>query len=114
MLGDWLQNASAGKLERLGYIASLLGLHLPLPDQLHYQLLHRTAAAIIEARRFKTDAAAMVVHSFSPTAKWYDAFGQFAEVLGVAAERERLFAVPGVVHPLYIGWAMGEARFLTA
>lgn len=36
-LGDWLQNASAGKRERLSFICDLLGLTLPVPDYIHYQ-----------------------------------------------------------------------------
>jgi uncharacterized protein DUF6946 len=63
-VGDWLQNASDDKHERLDFICKLLGL-TSLPDHTYYQLLHRTASAVIEARRFKTDAAAMIVHSFS-------------------------------------------------
>ncbi|WP_413776936.1 DUF6946 family protein [Mesorhizobium sp. AR07] len=34
-------------------------------QRLRYQLLHRTSAALLEAKRFKTDEAAMIVHSFS-------------------------------------------------
>jgi hypothetical protein len=42
-LGDWLQNASDGKHKRLASICDLLGLNLPLPGHIYYQLLHRTA-----------------------------------------------------------------------
>ena len=41
----------------------MLGIDTPPAPSLRYQLFHRTAAAVIEARRFGTDAAAMVVHS---------------------------------------------------
>lgn len=34
-LGEWLQNASDGKRERLGFICELLGLKLPLADHIH-------------------------------------------------------------------------------
>ena len=58
----------------MNYLCALLGLgELPHP-QIRYQLLHRTASAIIEARRFKTDEAAMIVHSFSPSKMWFDDF----------------------------------------
>src|ERR1700733_5056088 len=89
-LGEWLANASEGKKERLAHICDLLGLHQPLPATLYYQLLHRTAAAVIEARRFKTDAACMIVHSFSPSGKWFDAFESFVAQFGQKAERGRL------------------------
>nr|WP_262271835.1 hypothetical protein [Microvirga sp. HBU65207] len=81
-LGEWLDGASDGKRQRLSYLRDLLGLHLePLPSTLRYQLLHRTASAIIEASRFKTDAAIMVVQSFSDKATSKDDFLQFVDLL---------------------------------
>ena len=114
-LGSWLQNASPGKRERLAYICELLGLALPLPDQIHYQLLHRTASAVIEGRRFKTDAAAMIVQSFSPDSRWFSAFAQFASLFNVSVNRNELVAIrPDTKPPLYLGWASGDCKFLTA
>ncbi|MBI3670023.1 MAG: hypothetical protein HY237_09625 [Acidobacteria bacterium] len=114
-LCDWLQNASDGKRKRLAFICDLLGLTLPPPDHIHYQLLHRTASAVIEARRFKTDAAAMIVHSFSPERIWFEALVQFASLFDVAMVANELIAVrPNARPPLYIGWACGDCNFLTA
>lgn len=111
LLGDWLIDASPGKRDRLAYITELLGLALPLPNDVHYQLLHRTAAAVIEARRFKTDAAAMIVHSFSPTAKWFEAFDRFVGLYGAAAEINTLTPIrPAGAPPLWVGWAKGTTR----
>jgi hypothetical protein len=114
-LGEWLIGASPGKTKRLAFICDVLGLTQPVPSDIHYQLLHRTAAAVIEARRFKTDAACMIVHSFSPGRKWYDAFERFASLFGIVAEPGRLLLVrPDAAPPLYLGWAAGDCRFLTA
>ncbi len=116
-IGDWLRDASDGKHKRLEYICGLLGLTLPLPNGIHYQLLHRTASAVIEALHFKTDAAAMIVHSFSPEKIWFDeAFKPFASLFDVAAiAANDLIAVrPKATPPLYIGWACGDCSFLTA
>jgi hypothetical protein len=114
-LGDWLQNASDGKRERLAFICDLLGLTLPLPDHIYYQLLHRTASAVIEARRFKTDAAAMIVHSFSREKMWFKEFKQFASLFNVDIAANELIVVrPSGRPPLYIGWACGDCNFLTA
>ncbi len=52
-----------------------------LPGEVRYQLLHRTAAAVIEAERFKTDAAAMIVHSFSATGAGFDDYDRFVELM---------------------------------
>jgi hypothetical protein len=108
LLGDWLKNASPGKLVRLAAIAEALGLSLPLPDDVHYQLLHRTASAVIEARHFKTDAAVMIVHSFSPTGRWFDAFARFVALFGKEAEMGRLIRIDqGAATPLHVAWAVG-------
>lgn len=114
MLGDWLVDASAGKRERLAYLSRTLGLTEPLPVDVHYQLLHRTASALIEAERFKTDAAAMIVHSFSPTGKWFDAFARFAQLYeGVdRVEIGQLIRIDLKPRPLYLGWAKGDPKFL--
>ena len=113
-LGDWLHNASDGKRERLQYLCDILGLRQPLPDDLHYQLLHRTASAVIEAQRFKTDAAAMIVHSFSPDKMRFDAFAQFVSLFSAKASPNELIAVrPDSTPPLFIGWATGDPKFLT-
>lgn len=109
-LSDWLRNASPGKLERFAYLASSLGLdETSIPGDIHYQLLHRTVSALIEADRFKADAAAMIVHSFSSTKKWFDAFAAFCGLLGIEAEPDRLYlAKTQTSRPLYLGWASGN------
>jgi hypothetical protein len=113
-LDAWLVEASQGKRDRLAFICNLLGLTQPLPGDVHYQLLHRTAAAVIEARRFKTDAAAMIVHSFSPTGNWFDAFARFAALFDASPDRGRLIPVrPKGTPPLFLGWASGDPRFLS-
>lgn len=111
---EWLADASAGKIERLDYLCRLLGLTQPLPPTLRYQLLHRSASAIIEAARFKTDEAAMIVHSFSATAIWFDDFAMFLDLLGLKAVRDRLLTVrlPAGL-PMHFGWATGDPAFLT-
>jgi hypothetical protein len=43
----------------------MLGLSWPQALELRYQLLHRTAAAILEADRFECSQAVMLVHHFA-------------------------------------------------
>jgi hypothetical protein len=107
---------SAGAQERLRYLCELVGLREEEVSDLRYQLIHRTASALIEARRFNARHALMLVHSFSQTDPpvWLDDFQTFADRLkceGAAAGR--LVSVgdrDGI--DLYLGWAEGEARFL--
>lgn len=108
-LDKWLKNASPGKLKRLGYLTEMLGLEADeIPGTIHYQLLHRTVSALIEAENYKADAAAMVVHSFSPSAKWFDAYAAFGAMLGIDAEPGKLQrAKTKISRPLYLAWAKG-------
>lgn len=107
-LGEWLINASAGKHERLAFICEILGLRHPLPNTIRYQLLHRTASAVLEAKRFKTDMAAMIVHSFSQKRSWFADYAAFVSLFGIDAEPDRLVCVrPNSKPPLYLGWATG-------
>ncbi|MBR1296632.1 DUF6946 family protein [Bradyrhizobium sp. AUGA SZCCT0042] len=81
---EWYVDPSPGKQQRLALLCDLVGVKCPPPDDAHYQLFHRTASAVIEADRFKTDDAAMVVHSFSPVNRWLDAYAAFLNLFGVA------------------------------
>lgn len=108
-VGDWLDKASKGKAKRLTSICEMFGAAYPPPDNLRYQLFHRTAAAIVESARFKTDTAAMIVQSFSREHRWYEDFEAFCDFLGVSAAR----GAPIVTKlpngkPLILGWATSE------
>ncbi|WP_353471680.1 hypothetical protein PVT71_10230 [Salipiger sp. H15] len=112
-VGAWLDGASAGRLGRMAFLCELLGLENPPPDRLRYQLLHRTAAAVVEAGRFKTDRAAMIVQSFSPERRWFEDFAAFCEALGQPVDPSgaaRVTLPSGL--PLLLGWASGSEAFL--
>jgi hypothetical protein len=113
LTSEWLGDGSPGKAERLEFLCNTLGLAREAVLPLRYQLRHRTAASIIEARRFGAGAAAMFVHSFSPQARWLEDFEAFARAMGADAglARSGTVALPGGL-PLTLGWAKGGARFL--
>jgi hypothetical protein len=68
---------------------------------------------MIEARRFKSDTAAMVVHSFSPARTWFNDYAAFVALFGHDAKPDQLICIrPGSTPPLYLGWATGPDRFL--
>ncbi|WP_287236424.1 hypothetical protein [Mesorhizobium sp.] len=115
-VSEWLSIPKDGKLLRLRYICELLGLDPENPPlHLRYQLLHRSASALIEARRFKTDEAAMIVHSFSPTSMWFEDFARFANLLGASVEPDQSSTVKTKSgQRLRLGWATGNADFLAA
>jgi hypothetical protein len=53
----WGADRTSAKAGRLAAILAMLKISGP-PPVLHHQLLHRTALAVLEVRRFKTDTAA--------------------------------------------------------
>jgi len=64
-LGVWKERTSeSGVKARLAHITDNIGITNPLPDDVRYQLLHRTASAVIEARRFHAKYAVVVIQSF--------------------------------------------------
>ncbi len=96
----WRSRKSKRRPARLASLCDLLGLAANAVDGLGYQLLHRTAAALLEAQRYRVDRALMVVHSFAehnPTAKKGDSFEQFQEfaaALGAPLERRNSISDP--------------------
>lgn len=110
-IGEKRAEASGGQHERLRYLHETLGLTQPLPDTLRYQLLHRSASAVLTARRFHAETAVMLVQSFSPEARWFDDFRAFASALGAAVAAGAVGCVPSACAPaLYVGWCAGDQR----
>ena len=112
-LGTWRTEASPGKSERLRFLCETLGLNPGLlADTLRYQLVHRTASALLAAQHYGLNRAAMVVQSFSPNRARFGDFVQFAELFGIAAPApDRLYcagAPAGIA--LHLGWASAPFR----
>ena len=109
----WQGDASPGKVERLGYLAEVLGLSEPIPKTIYYQLLHRAASAVIEAERFNAAQAVMAVHSFSQSNRWFPEYQSFARLYGVEAEIGKTSTVRvGSGMKLHIVWVHGEEKCL--
>ena len=114
-LAEWLQEASPGKRTRLEAVCGLLGLSAELDGEVRYQLLHRTAAAVIESERFAAGAAAMIVHSFSPDARWFSDYVRFTALFGADGKVDSATRVKlPSGKPLYLAWVAGDQRFRSA
>jgi hypothetical protein len=108
-IGDWEREASSGKRERWEALCSLLEVNRDCDRDIRYQLFHRTASALIEARRFHAAGAAVIVHSFSRTRESFGDFQRFVRLMGGQ------IAAPGLLScvparegiGLYFGWAQG-------
>jgi hypothetical protein len=110
-LSEWLRGASAGKLERLRHIQEMLGLRGELDGGLRYQLFHRTASAVVEADRFMTGAAAMIVHSFSPEKRWFEDYDRFVQLFGAMSSPQGAVVDIPCGRRLLLGWAAGDQAF---
>lgn len=83
LVSEWLtEDASPGKHERLAFLAGKLGIDEDAVGSLRYQLLHRTASALIEAEAFDVRHAVMLVHSFGATDAGLGDYEQFARRRG--------------------------------
>lgn len=110
-ISDWNPDGSAGKRERFDYLCALLGI-VSCPPNVHYQLLHRTASALIEAKRYGAPHAAMIVHSFSPERRWIGAYAEFVRALGGSPDPSRpqqLAMADG--RSLFLAWVSGDQAF---
>jgi hypothetical protein len=106
----WL-DGSASKKTRLDKLCTTLGLPSDKARLLRYQLLHRSASAIYEAKRYRTDIAAILIHSFDDARNGFSDFSAFLQTLGAKPVRpgtlEGPFSCDGV--SLYAGWVQDEA-----
>jgi hypothetical protein len=106
----WANDSRDGSKKgvRLGSLRTRLGLGGSQADHLHlrYQLMHRTAAALLEADDYGAAAAVMMVHSFDASGSHFDDFAAFATALGagVASRDQVVGPVLGLARPLYLGW----------
>ena len=111
---EWKKDNGEGKDIRLKFLLDKLELEDNKQiDTIRYQLLHRTASAIIEAEKFKAENALMLVNSFSQSNEWFDDYSQFLALCNLKAEPDSLvFAknINGI--DLYFSWVKGDKKYL--
>jgi hypothetical protein len=111
-VSEWRATDTPGRRERLAYLLEVLG--LADADRLagiRYQLLHRTASAVIEARRFGARHAVMLVHSFSREDAWLEEFLEFASLCGGTQLTKGIASVRDIGSvTLHLGWVSDTPR----
>ncbi len=113
-VSKWRKDDSEGKRKRLKFLLK----ELELEDNkeintIRYQLLHRTASALIEAKKFGASNALMLVHSFSQSNEWFSDYSQLLALFGLNAQTDSL-AFAGNINAigLYFGWVRGDEKYL--
>jgi hypothetical protein len=110
-LDVWLKNSSKGKKDRLKMLCEILDLPNQPPLNIRYQLFHRMASAIWEARRFNAKYALMIVHSFSPEHKWFSDYQDFLGLFDVASKINELVELPeSKGNQIFSGWVVGKQK----
>ena len=111
---EWLSdNPSPGKRERLAYLIELLRLDVEAVSDLRYQLLHRTASAIIEAGRLNAGTSAMLVHTWAPNLEGFDDYSMFVAAMGGQPAVDEV-TKSASRRDLHLGWIQGDPSWLTA
>lgn len=103
---QWL-DGSENKVRRLTGLCETLGVPVGSTHHIRYQLLHRSVSAILEARRYRSKAAVVLVQSFAQDKGSFADFSEFLRVMGIKKE-----ASPGVLLgptfcngvSVYFGW----------
>jgi len=112
-VSEWLKNSSHGKQLRLEFLRERLELTNDSLDHIRYQLLHRTASALIEAKWFNASSAVMLVHSFSQDQAWFEDYNEFLRLFDQTGKPDSVTFVgkrDGI--DLYFSWVTGEEKYL--
>jgi hypothetical protein len=107
---EGLVDASAAKRQRLAYLAGLFSLDPAACGPLRYQFLHRTASAVLEARRYRARRAGMLVQSFCPKASGFADYVRFGEAVKVPGLKAGVLSAPMSASGLLlrIGWVSDQ------
>jgi hypothetical protein len=112
-VSEKLKDPSPGVVKRLDFLCDLLQIKDHKLDSIRYQLLHRTASALIEAERFCTPHALMLVHSFSQEHMWFEDYAAFAKLYDLSVQPDSITYVGEISYKkLYLGWVTGETEYL--
>lgn len=117
IVANWKLKYGVGKERRLYFLCGLLELDENNIDHIRYQLLHRTASALIEAKRFKAENALMLVHSFSKlNEKDDEEFQDYCQFLRLFDKHGKMNSVVfaksiGGIN-LYFAWVKGSRKYL--
>lgn len=112
-VNKWLQDNSKGKQKRLSFLIEKLGISGKLDHSIRYQFIHRTVSAIIEAENFLASHAMVIIHSFSPSNKWFKQFAKFANLYGLRPKINTVVtAKTSSGLSLHFVWICGNKKYL--
>jgi hypothetical protein len=105
--------ASPGQQDRIAFLQELLGTRFE--GDIRYQMLHRTASAILTARDFHATSTVMLVHAWKSTSEQRADYEAFAKALNAEPCGPDVRVIARQSAPrLYLAWCDGDAKFLQA
>jgi len=112
-VSKWMKNQTPGRIKRLNFLCKELGIAVTDVTNIPYQLLHRTASAILEAKKFSANHALMLVHSFSQKDEWFEDYASFSKLFDIDTKINRVHSVSKIGDiQLYLGWIKGDPKYL--
>ena len=104
-VSDW-RDGSPTKEARLKSLCTMLSLDPASVGALRYQLLHRAASVLLEARRYRACRGALLVHSFHAQRAGLEDFIAFSKAIGFADVAVNSMSVPRTFGgtQLAVGW----------
>ncbi len=105
-VSDWLDGSPA-KSARLSMLCGMLDLEPATCGDIRYQLLHRSASALIEAQRYHASRAALIVHSFCRNNTGLADYSAFVDLLGAGPAKVGSVQGPVIHGPVsfFAAWA---------
>ena len=106
-IDEWLKADSAGKRKRLEGLCARFGFNSQQVGEYRYQLFHRTASALIEAERYRSSQAAMIVQSWCPKNSSLEDYTAFCRLLGYREAEVGALTEPKMFQgiALRLGWS---------
>ena len=112
-VSNW-SNGTVNRERRLKGICNLLNLKLDQIQDISYQVLHRSASAVIEAKRLRAPLALMIVQSFDNNTPQsdFDKFSEFVSLFDMQANDDEIIPVGTNDVKLHVSWIKGDSTFL--
>ncbi len=113
LVGQKRAEASSGQSSRIAYLERLL--HVTrFDDTIRYQLVHRTASALLTAQQFHAGSAVMMVQAWDAPAARRSEFEAFCAALSGKQLAPLVYSLPAFERPkLFLAWCDGDPRFLS-
>ena len=112
LVGQKRSEASSGQSARLTFLEGLL--HVArFDDSLRYQLIHRTASALLTAQEFHAGSAVMMVQAWDAPPTRRNDFDAFCLAVRGHQLVPLVYQLPDFQRPkLFIAWCDGDSKFL--